>query len=210
MSLLFPLPPTHSQWFFWSCIGACLFSIILLASLALWMVKKNRTKTDFKLIAQHFKLNFYDQINPYSAGVYKGRGVLLQRGQKTQNPPVAVFCDNPLQKTLRLPLKKRAQKLQLQRWTQPSFLRPCSLELFFEPHRQMECFKDSPLSEAASKLWDTPLQGTLELKGRTIAYLEAHNENLQSLNEYEAALNLCLGLAEALESNPIPLQEFMK
>lgn len=191
---------------FWSVIGLALLSGLILMSILYFMMRKRRSQNNFQVIAEHLKLNFYNQLKPYAAGVYRGRGVLLQKGQGIKDPAVAVFCDNPLQKALRLPLQARAKAMKIKKWTQPSFLRASNVEIFFENHPHLEALKDSPLEDATNALWGTELRGSLELKGRTIAYTEAPGETLKSIAEYTAALDLCIGLAEALEQSPIALK----
>lgn len=196
-----------SQMLFWSVIGLAILSGLILLSILYFFIRRQRSRTDFQSIAESLKLNFYNQLKPYAAGVYKGRGVLLQKGLGAKDPAVAVFCDNPLQKTLRLDLQERSKALKIRKWTQPSFLRPSSLKIFFKDTPQLEVLQGSALEEATNLLWETELRGALELKGRTISYIEAPREQLVSINQYMAALNLCVGLAEALEEAPIALKQ---
>lgn len=195
-----------SQMLFWSVIGLTVLFGLILASILYFLIRRQRSKTDFKSIAASLNLNFYNQLRPYAAGVYKGRGVLLQKGQGAKDPAVAVFCDNPLKKNLRLNLQERSKAMKLKKWTQPSFLRPSSLKIFFKDNPHLEVLQDSALEEATHSLWETQLKGALELKGRTISYIEAPGEQLSSANQYTTALNLCVGLAEALEHTPISLK----
>ncbi len=191
---------------FWTLIFTLVTTVGGLLML-LWAFQKKRPQSvNFELIAKQLKINAYSGKRPYAAGVYKGRGILLQNGNGSKIPPVAVFCENP--KKLHFTLKTRpiAQKWALKRWTKPGISGDVEFEsLFsFEPADKAHDFLSPNVLKAAQKAAYGTLVGRIELRDRSISYIEGPNEFLVNIDQYLAALNFCIAFAEALEEGIAP------
>jgi hypothetical protein len=186
---------------FWGLIyGLALAGTVLL--LLLWAFQKKRSMPlNFETLANQLKINAYSGARPYAAGVYDGRGIILQPGRGSKQPPVAVFCDNPRNRQFVLKPRPLAQKWVLKRWTRPGLTGDIAFEsLFsFEPKKEAERLLSPEVRKAAQKAAYGVLNGRLELQGRTIAYIEGEAETLKTHDQYLTALHLCLALAQSLE-----------
>jgi len=189
-------------------LGLLLGSFILLLG-SYWLLVKKQPQTatsELQKLAELLNIQYYPKKAPYAAGVYQGRGILVQLSNQRQDPTVCVFCDNPHGQNFDVRVRKHLSSKILRSFTRPAFRTPQAFETHFyvKPAQALTYLLTPPVRQCAGTMLQKNLQGTVELRGRTIGYIEGPNEKLKDISAYMAALSFCMACAQALEAQTIP------